>query len=201
MSNVNTHYPLILASGSIARRALMDMAQLEYDVIPADIDESEIKERLAHETPAEIAKSLAVAKASVISNLHPEAYVIGGDQVCAFGKDIFDKPGSAENVVKHLQLLSGKTHIQYSGVAVVKAGKLLWATVDEAQLTMRTLTNEEIHAYVKLDDPIGACGAYKFESLGCHLFAKVEGSSHTIQGMPLLPLLNALSELGVYSLS
>ena len=251
---ITTHKPLILASGSICRKWLMDQSGLKYQVIPADVDESAIKEQMQGSPPAEIGVALAKAKAAAVSELHPDAYVIGGDQICAFEEQILDKPGDEATAIEHLHMLQGKTHIQYSAVCVYahttpstcdtlkttppacgggrggavpseqsidgssrvaippltsppQAGGIdtgpqcLWSFVDQASLTMRSLTAEEIGTYVRLDQPIASCGAYKFESLGCHLFDEVQGSADTIKGMPLLPLLAALRELGVYSLA
>ena len=200
MTAVTTHKSLILASGSVGRRQLLECSQLTFDIVPADVDESALKAEMADAAPQDIALALAEAKAKKVSMLHPEAYVIGGDQICAFSSMILDKPGDENTAMQHLTMLAGNTHQQISAVCVYLGGECVWSLVDVAELTMRKLSESEIRSYVTLDQPLGSCGAYKFESLGCHLFSDVSGAADTIVGMPLLQLLAALRELKVYSL-
>lgn len=198
---ITTHHRLILASGSICRKWLLEQAQLEFEIIPSDVDETAIKETVEGEAPEDLAEILAQAKAQAVSEQHPNAYVIGGDQICAYGDQILDKPGLASTAIEHLTMLSGQKHKQISAVCIYKNGECLWSFVDVAYLTMRELSDQEIANYITLDEPLASCGAYKFESLGCHLFSEVEGAADTIKGMPLIPLLGALRDLGVYSLA
>jgi len=143
---------------------------------------------------------LAAAKAYEVSINNPNHLVIGGDQMCIFQNKVFDKPGSQEKAIENLKLLSGTTHYQYSGVCLYKDGRSLWEYYEVVELNMHSLTEEEIINYVKAENPINAAGAYKFESLGCNLFSSVDGSSYTIRGMPLLPLLKTLREMKIISL-
>jgi septum formation protein len=126
--------------------------------------------------------------------------VIGGDQMCVCNDKIFDKPGSVKKAINNLQVLSGTTHHQYSGICIFKNGESLWKYYEAVEMNMHKLSDKEIINYVKLENPIHAAGAYKFESLGCNLFSSVNGSSYTIRGMPLLPLLSKLREMGVINL-
>jgi septum formation protein len=120
--------------------------------------------------------------------------------MCVYNDTVFNKPGSKEQAVKNLNLLSGQSHYQHSGVCIYKKGECLWKYSETVELRMHDLSEEEIINYVELEDPINAAGAYKFESLGCNLFSYVDGSSYTVRGMPLIPLLNALRELQIISL-
>ena len=91
-------------------------------------------------------------------------------------------------------------HHQHSGVSIFKDGKCLWEYSETVELKMHNLSDAEIKNYVEIENPVNAAGSYKFESLGCNLFSYVNGSSHTVRGMPLIPLLNALRDLDVIGL-
>ena len=144
---------------------------------------------------------LASAKAFNVSIDNPNHVVIGGDQMCVCDSQVFDKPGSVKKAIENLKLLSGTVHFQHSGVCLFKNGKSLWEYSEVVTMKMHNLLEEEIINYVELENPVNAAGAYKFESLGCNLFSSVDGSSYTVRGMPLLPLLNALREMNVLDLS
>ena len=128
-------------------------------------------------------------------------YSVSKDKAFCFSCRLFDKPGSIEKATENLKLLSGKVHFQHSGVCLYKNGESLWEYSEVVKMKMHNLSEEEIVNYVKLENPIHAAGAYKFESLGCNLFSSVDGSSYTVRGMPLLPLLNALREMKVLDLT
>ena len=129
------------------------------------------------------------------------AIVIGGDQMCIYNNEVFDKPGTREKAISNLLKLSGTSHFQYSGICLYKSGQSLWEYCEYAEMVMHKLEQSEIENYVDIENPINAAGAYKFESLGCNLFKSVIGSSYTVRGMPLLPLLNKLRELGIIDLN
>lgn len=197
---ITPRIPLILASGSAIRCSMLAGVGLQFEVMPADINEAVLRDSIQHELIPRQAEKLAEAKALAISALQPDAMVIGSDQICAFGDEILCKPGGFEAASAQLQKLSGQTHHQYSAVSLCQGGRTLWCYVDQAVLTMRALSEADITTYLHLDEPYSSCGAYKFESMGSHLFSQVEGNSYTIQGMPLIPLLHALREQGVYAL-
>ena len=201
MSGIVTHHPLVLASGSVRRKALLQQANLEFEIVLSHVQEDKLKRDFDDAPPTKKAEELAKAKALTVSKLCPGAYVIGGDQICSLADEIFDKPGTEEAAKEQLKKLSGQRHQQVSAVCIYKDTECLWSFIDIAELAMRKLSTEEINAYIDHDEPLHCCGSYKFESLGCHLFSKFTGSAYTIQGMPLLPTLGALRELGVYSLS
>lgn len=185
--------PLILASASSIRAELLRSVGLEARIIPAEgLDEDALKATLTHLPPQEKALALADAKAAFVSAQHPDALVIGADQICALGDVILSKPRTAERAAEQLRQLRGATHAQYSAVSVFRAGACVWHYVATARLTMRELCEEEITAYIALDAPLQSCGAYMFEKHGKHLFSEVHGTDDVIQGMPLTPLLAAL---------
>ena len=119
------------------------------------------------------------------------------DQMCVFNKIILNKPGNEENAVNSLKLLSGDTHYQYSGIAICLNGESLWSFCDKATLTMRYLSDKEIRSYVNKDEPYQCAGSYKYESHGSGLFSEVKGSTYTIQGLAITPLLKAFEDLGL----
>ena len=199
-SSIKPKISIILASGSASRKMMLEEAGIEFDIHVSNTDEDKIKKDIASKPFSEQVISLAKAKAKSVSNIYPESIVIGGDQICELNETIFNKPGSKEQAVKNLQLLSGQSHYQNSGVCIYKNSECLWEYSETVELKMHDLTEEEIINYVEIENPINAAGAYKFESLGCNLFSYVKGSSFSVRGMPLIPLLNALRELGVISL-
>jgi len=198
-----TSRPLILASGSPYRRKMLEAAGLSFHVVPADVDEAALKRGLAPQTPtpipATIAGTLARAKAESVSVRHPDATVIGADQILALGSELLDKPGDLAAARVQLERLRGKTHRLISAVALAEAGKVLWTHVDEAVLTMRLFSPEFLYRYLAQAGP-GLCqivGAYEIEGSGVQLFERVEGNHFTIIGLPLVPLLAELRSRGV----
>ena len=200
-ASISPKIPLILASGSQSRKQMLEEAGICFEVIKTDTDEDALKKEM-HGLPFEqqVIK-LASAKAINVSIENPNHVVIGGDQMCVCDSQVFDKPGSVKKAIENLKLLSGTVHFQHSGVCLFKNGKSLWEYSEVVTMKMHNLSEEEVINYVELENPINAAGAYKFESLGCNLFSSVDGSSYTVRGMPLLPLLNALREMNVLDLS
>ena len=199
-SSIKPKISIILASGSASRKMMLEEAGIEFDIHVSNTDEDKIKKDIVSKPFSEQVICLAKVKAKSVSNIYPESIVIGGDQICELNETIFNKPGSKEQAVKNLQLLSGQSHYQNSGVCIYKNSECLWEYSETVELKMHDLTEEEIINYVEVENPINAAGAYKFESLGCNLFSYVKGSSFSVRGMPLIPLLNALRELGIISL-
>ena len=200
MTSINPNQPIILASGSESRKIMLQDAGLNFEVITSNVDEDLLKNQMKAVPFEEQVIKLAAAKAIAVSSENLDQIIIGGDQMCVFNNRVFDKPGSVDKAIANLKILSGTTHYQYSGVCIYKAGKPLWEYSEVVELKMHTLSEEEIINYVNAENPVNAAGAYKFESLGCNLFSSVNGSSHTIRGMPLLPLLKKLREMGVINL-
>lgn len=191
---------LILASGSAARRALLEAAGLMFDVVPADIDEAAIREAIFEKTAgaegADIASVLAAEKARVVSVAHPDALVVGADQVLALGGKIFSKPGSVADARAHLVMLRGRTHDLNSAVAIARNGDVHWQTTATAGMTVRDFSDEFLGVYLQRmgDRVLSSVGCYEFEGLGVQLFERIEGDYFTILGIPLLPLLARLRD-------
>jgi septum formation protein len=183
--------PLILASQSRARQALLANAGLRFEAIPADIDERAIQQSSGLSAPGEIAALLAREKAFAVSSRQSGRFVIGADQTLALGTRLFSKPAGRAQAAEQLRTLAGHSHELHSAVAVARDGQILFADTAIARMTMRQLGEAEISAY--LDEAgeavTSSVGAYQLEGLGVHLFERIEGDHFTILGLPLLPLL------------
>ena len=183
--------PLILASQSRARQMLLANAGIAFDSIPADIDERAVQKDSGLSAPGEIAKLLAREKALWVSQRSSGRYVVGADQTLALGKRLFSKPASRAAAAEQLRLLAGNSHELHAAFAVARDGKILFADVSIAKMTMRFLNESEIETYLDQagDAVTTSVGAYQLEGLGVHLFERIEGDHFTILGLPLLPLL------------
>ena len=188
--------PLILASGSSIRQAMLRSVGLTFSVVPSGVDEELLKTRNAHLPIPERALELARAKTLFVAQQYPAHLTIGADQMCEFAGNILSKPLTYDKAEAQLAMLAGNTHFQHSAVALARGSDILFSHTTTASLTMRSLSELEISAYVAADAPLTSCGSYKFEAMGRHLFSSVTGDNDTIQGLPLVPLLAALHTNG-----
>jgi septum formation protein len=191
---------LILASGSSIRQQMLKAVGLTFSVVPSGVEEDTIKAAMKDAPIPELAAALARAKTLSVSVQHPDAYTMGADQICELEGDILSKPGSYDRAEEQLALLSGRTHTQHCAITLARGETVVWEYYASASLTMRSLSPAEIKAYIAADAPLSSCGAYKFEGLGRHLFASVEGDHDVVQGLALVPLLAQLHALGVVRL-
>ncbi|HEY7843872.1 MAG TPA: Maf family protein [Bradyrhizobium sp.] len=184
-------HKLILASQSRARKMLLANAGLQFETVPADIDERSLQQGSKLSAPAEIAGLLAREKALWVSARKAGHYVIGADQTLALGNRLLNKPDGRAAAAEQLRALSGQTHELHSAIAVVVEGKIVFETVAVARMTMRHLSGDHIRSYLdEAGDAVTmSVGAYQLEGLGVHLFERIEGDHFTILGLPLLPLL------------
>ena len=195
MSAYKTNHPLILASSSSIREQMMRQAGLAFTVMRPKFDEESAKDDIANKSMPQQAQFLAQKKAECVSEIHPSWLVVGADQICELDGEMLQKPGDEENAFNQLKKMQGKTHSLHSAVCLVQDGKVLWSDVLTANMTMRSLSDEEIYRYIQLDKPLSSCGCYMFEQHGKHLFKDIQGSDDVIQGLPMVALLNALYEL------
>lgn len=187
---------LILASTSVTRKSLLSGAGLAFAAVAPAVDERALEACAQNDalSPPTLALLLAKAKAGDVALRHPEALVIGADQVLALGEQHFHKPLTLSLARDQLDALRGRTHALHSAVAVMRNDKLLWSGVDTAALTMRAFSDAERDAVLKAEGEavLHSVGAYRLEGPSIRLFERVEGDYFTILGLPLLPLLAAL---------
>ena len=189
---------LILASGSQTRRTMLRAAGLAFDVVPASVDEEQLRANFHRVNPwakpVDLALHLAEAKACGVSRAHPDGMVIGGDQILSLGAELVHKSRDMEEARATLMRLRGKTHELHSGAALATGGACLWKTADTARMTMREFSGPFLSAYLASagDAVLSSVGVYQLEGLGIQLFERIEGNHFTILGLPLLALLAEL---------
>lgn len=189
--------PIVLASASRARTKILEDAGVDHVQDPANIDEAEIKNDW-NGRPEALARELARTKAEALTPKHPEAMIIGADQVLALGQKIVDKPGDPSRVRAQLERLRGREHRLISAVAVAYGGDVVWDHVAVAHMYMRPFSDAFLDDYVaRVGEEVAmSAGAYHLENLGAQLFENVEGDFFTVLGLPLIPLLNFLRSRG-----
>ncbi len=193
--------PIVLASGSAARAALLHSAGVPAIIDAAAIDETEVRASLhaAHASAAAMAETLAELKAQRVSRRHDGALVIGADQVLECDGVVFGKPADIDSARDQLLALRGRRHQLLSAVVLVRDGHRLWHHVDRASLTMRDFSESFLDRYLQATGPaaLSTVGGYQLEGAGSQLFAEIDGDYFTILGLPLLPLLQVLREHGL----
>jgi septum formation protein len=190
--------PLVLASASASRRAVLAAAGIPLEIVPADIDEREIEASAAPASPATVATLLARAKARAVAALRPGRLVLGADQTLALGERAFNKPADRAAAREQLQLLRGQTHALHSALVLMRDGTIVFEQREIARLTMRAFTDDFLDAYLAAAGAAvtASVGAYQVEGLGIQLFERIDGDHFTILGLPLLGLLSALRHEG-----
>lgn len=191
---------IILASGSPFRKKMLEDAGISFEVARPEIDERAVESAVEGSglTPGDLASILAEAKALDVSQRAPGQYVIGTDQTLSLGDEVLHKPKDMEEARRRLLALSGKTHQLNSAVVIVRDGDVVWRHVSVAHLTMRELDPGFIGRHLSSvgEIALSSVGAYQIEGKGIQLFERVDGDHFTIVGMPLIPLLAKLRELG-----
>ena len=187
-------YPLVLASTSKYRAALLGQLGYEFTSIAPPVDEDQFK-NLGH-SPLELSRILSRAKAREAYALKPESCVIGSDQVCHHKGNILSKPKTIERAIEQLLSMQNDTHELITSVTVIcPSGEETFSNT--TKLTMRKLSLDEITRYVQNDLPLDCAGSYKLETSGIKLFSKIEMNDHTsIIGLPLIQLTTVLHQFG-----
>lgn len=192
--------PIILASASPVRLALLRNAGLSVSALPARIDEETVCAALQAEGahPRDIADALAEMKARKLAERHLDALVLGCDQVLEFDHKAYGKPQDQAEALAQLRLLRGQTHRLFSALVIYDQGKPVWRHLGRADLSMRGFSDAWLESYVSRnwDSLRQSAGGYKLEEEGIRLFSAIEGDYFTILGLPLLPLLQWLELRG-----
>ncbi|RDC61154.1 Maf-like protein [Alteripontixanthobacter maritimus] len=202
--------PLVLASKSASRRAMLDAVGVPYDAVPADVDERALEADLAGAAPSIIVLALAKAKARQVGDgVTGEKLVLGSDSLVSVAGRRFDKPESREQAAEHLRFFSGKVMELHSAAALWRGaddnegssgnGRIVWTHAETAHLHVRELSDTFIADYLDREWPaVSQCvGVFRIEGPGPLLFGKITGDYFTILGMPLLAVLERLRAEGV----
>jgi nucleoside triphosphate pyrophosphatase len=196
--------PLILASKSRSRRALLSAVGLDAEVVAAEVDERALEHRhLARGGSLDsLASELAQAKALAVSAIRPDAYCLGADQTLTLEGRIFHKAGDFSEARRSLAALSGKTHRLTSAFCVARSGQPLVVDGDHADLRMRPLDPVTISRYLDRagQAALASVGGYQVEGLGAHLIDRIEGEHSVVLGLPMLRLLAWLRRESLISL-
>lgn len=204
---------LVLASASPRRQELLRNAGISFTVEPADIDETP-----RHgESPRDCAERLAREKALAVSNTRPQDYVLGADTVVAVDDIILGKPVDAADAARMLRLLSGRTHQVITGVCLVagtvaselaqkprtekrelRTGTRELRTASETTLvTIRDLSDDEIHEYVATGEPMDKAGAYAIQGMASRWIPQIDGDYSNVVGLPVKLVCELLREQGL----
>ena len=190
---------IILASRSEVRKKILNQNGISCEVIPADIDENQVKESLFEEkaTPEIISKNLAELKANKVSGKKPNEIILGADSVIDLNGELISKPTSRQEALTILQKLNGQKHQLISSVCISKNGSMIWNFTDVSTLTMKQLNLDEIKSYLAKirDKELYNYGVYQIEADGRSLFLKIEGDEDTIMGLPVKQIKEYLSTL------
>ncbi len=190
---MNSPPHLILASGSPYKRELLSRLPVDFDALPADIDET----RVDDESPDWMARRLAESKAAALASQFPESFVLGCDQVIALGDRCFSKPGNADRAVEQLLALQGKTHRLITAICLLVPGSAPRHSEVPFTMVMRPLSRAAIEAYVAEDKPFDCAGSYRIEAAGIRLFETTRGDDPTaIEGLPLTRVWSLLLDAG-----
>ena len=186
---------LILGSTSRYRRELLQRLRVPFDVVSPDVDETP----LPGETPQTLATRLALAKAKAVAAHHPNAVVIGSDQVADLNGEPLGKPGTHERAVLQLQRMRGQTVVFQTAVSVVcQASGFEQTELAQIKVRFRDLSDAEIEAYLRAEEPYDCAGSAKSEGLGIALLDAIDNDDPTaLIGLPMIRTARLLRAAGV----
>jgi len=183
---------VILASQSPRRRELLALVGISHEVRPADIDETQ----WPGEDPRAHCERLAREKVEAIAAREPDALVIGSDTIVVVDGVIRGKPTDAAEATRMLRLLSGRSHIVLTAVAVARRGRVE-SGVERVSVTFRALDDAEIAAYIATREPMDKAGAYGIQGFGATIVSRIEGDYFAVMGLALNLLVRLLARVGL----
>ncbi|PEE44203.1 Maf family protein [Bacillus pseudomycoides] len=180
---------LILASGSPRRKELLELAGVPFEIVVSEIEET----IGAYSSPADIVMSLALQKASAVVEHHEDSMVLGADTIVTYESRILGKPKDEAEAKEILQLLSGKTHEVYTGVALISKEKTV-TFYERTEVTFWELTEEEIDAYIATKEPLDKAGSYGIQGKGSIFVQHIQGDYYSVVGLPIARLVRELKQ-------
>ena len=182
-------HKIILASKSKIREQILRKNNIDCMVKPSNVDEDIVKESLTKEglSPKLISKNLAELKANKVSQKNNDILVLGADSIINLKGKIISKPENREQAFQILRSLNGMKHSLISSACISKNGSMVWNYTDEAYLTMKNFSDEELKTYLNKisDNDLYAYNVYQIEGEGKNLFSQIEGDENTIMGLPI----------------
>jgi septum formation protein len=183
---------LVLASQSPRREQLLKMLGLQFDVSPADVDETYRK----GENAKAHAERLAREKALKVSARRPEALVIGSDTVVVLDRKVLGKPRDTGEAVEMLMRLQGRTHRVETGIAIATPDQLVLSGVESVRVHFRSFDRDVAEAYVATQEPMDKAGAYGIQGFGAAIVERIEGDFFAVMGLPIGRMLALLRAAG-----
>jgi len=191
--------PIVLASTSVTRAAILTGAGIPFQAASPGIDEGAVKREMVAggASPGEVASALADTKAIAVSR-NVAGLVIGADQTLDLDGALFDKADDLDEARDRLRLLRGRTHSLQTAVTVARDGESIWRRIEAPRLTMRSFSDDFLDSYLvrRGHSILSSVGCYQLEGEGAQLFAAVEGDYFAILGLPLWSLLETLRTHG-----
>lgn len=187
--------PIILGSTSPFRRNLLKKLCIEFSIAAPDIDE----QALPNESPVELVSRLAVEKSIAVSVHHPNALIIGSDQVASIDQQLLGKPGNRENAIDQLLTASGRCVTFYTGLCLLNSfSGRKQVRCETFRVHFRSLERHQIERYIDQEKPYSCAGSFKSEGLGISLFERLEGDDpNSLIGLPLIQLVRMLGNEGI----
>jgi septum formation protein len=185
---------LILASTSPRRRELLAQIGLQFEVLPAHIDET----RRKGEAPGAYVQRLALEKAQAIRAVHPEAFVLGADTTVEIQGHALEKPVDRADAERMLRALSGRTHHVHTGIALL-APRAHRAHLETTAVTFGAVLESELQHYLDSGEPYDKAGAYGIQGYAARWIPRVDGDYFNVMGLPLASTMRLLHELGYNS--
>ena len=183
---------VVLASSSPRRHDLLRLIGVEHEVIPSDLDESQ----LPGEKPDAHAERLARTKSQVVAADRAQALVIGADTIVVVDQHILGKPRDVSDAARMLRMLSNRSHVVMTAVAVTLGGRTL-SVVEKVTVIFRELTEDEIARYIATGEPMDKAGAYGIQGYGATIVRRIEGDYFAVMGLSLVRLVELITQLGV----
>ncbi|PHF04663.1 septum formation inhibitor Maf [Bacillus pseudomycoides] len=180
---------LILASGSPRRKELLELAGVPFEIVVSEIEET----IGAYSSPADIVMSLALQKASAVVENHEDSVVLGADTIVTYESRILGKPKDEAEAKEILQLLSGKTHEVYTGVALISKEKTV-TFYERTEVTFWELTEEEVDVYIATKEPLDKAGSYGIQGKGSIFVQHIQGDYYSVVGLPIARLVRELKQ-------